>query len=603
MKNDKSKEKKRRSLEREIFMSGQISNPIFAVITIALCIVIANIPAFRLVPVIVSSLITCLVLNLIVFPIANKLVTQSASEELDSFYYYETSEKERTILMKKLMSMPSKIGLEVFTCFFLGGSIFIYVTSLLVSMESESIIILFATLFVGSYSAAVYDMSEAQKTCSTHACNIVKKGISKAEVEENHYFGTKSASITVVHIFAPIIIVNIFFLLIAWRSCKSYINTNLLFSRLFIISIVSIIFYSFFSTMLFKRMMHSILNMRHILEGMDKENLHKVEYVPTDLSNEFMYNVHLINTIIEILQKILKESMRISMEVVESSNELSVISNETSSTSLEQASGIKELLSAMEETDSLAKNISEKISEVSLVAKRTTENINDGFDILRKNMQKLDEIKQANAITLDGIKVLTEKVSGISDIARIINSIADQTNIIAFNAELEASSAGAEGQNFALVANEIRRLTNSTIQSTNEIRQRIIEIQHSSENLLAASQEGNKKILEGNQIVEDLNVRFEELKVSSETADSASESIKQIIEQQTVSFAQIVVTLRQISEAAETFSDSTRKISQSATNLCLVSDKLRKLQPEDESSQANISTAPAENQENSEANN
>ena len=582
MKNDKSKTKKRKSLEKEIFMSGQISNPIFALITITLCIVVANIPVFKLVPVIVASFITCLVLNMIVFPIANKLVTQSASEELDSFYYYDTTEKERTILMKKLMSMPSKIGLEVFTCFFLGGAVLIYVISLLVSVESESIIILFATLFMGSYSAAVYDMSETQKTCSSHACNIVKKGVSKAEVEENHYFGTKSASITVVHIFAPILIINIFFLLISWRSCKSYINTGLLFSRVFIISGVSVIFYTFFSTMLFKRMMHSILNMRHILEGMDKENLHKVEYVPTDLSNEFMYNVHLINTIIEILQKILKESMRISMEVVESSNELSIISNETSSTSLEQASGIKELLAAMEETDSLAKNISEKISEVSLVAKRTTENINDGFDILRKNMQKLDEIKQANAITLDGIKVLTEKVSGISDIARIINSIADQTNIIAFNAELEASSAGAEGQNFALVANEIRRLTNSTIQSTNEIRQRIIEIQHSSENLLAASQEGNKKILEGNQIVEDLNVRFEELKVSSETADSASESIKQIIEQQTVSFAQIVVTLRQISEAAETFSDSTRKISQSATNLCLVSENLKKLQPEDD---------------------
>ena len=51
-------------------------------------------------------------------------------------------------------------------------------------------------------------------------------------------------------------------------------------------------------------------------------------------------------------------------------------------------------------------------------------------------MQKLDEIRTANETTLTGIKQLVEKIAGISDIAFIINSIADQTNIIAFNAAI-----------------------------------------------------------------------------------------------------------------------------------------------------------------------
>ena len=63
-------------------------------------------------------------------------------------------------------------------------------------------------------------------------------------------------------------------------------------------------------------------------------------------------------------------------------------------------------------------------------------------------MHKLDEIRVANETTLNGIKTLGEKISGISDIALMINSIADQTNIIAFNAEIEASSAGDAGKNF-----------------------------------------------------------------------------------------------------------------------------------------------------------
>ena len=369
-------------------------------------------------------------------------------------------------------------------------------------------------------------------------------------------------------------------MIISWRTCIKTLPFTQTIVRLVIIFIMNLIFYTILSTMIFKRMMRSINFTKDILLDMKRENLHKIKHSPTDLSNEFMYNIHLINTISDILQKILKITSDISSQVIESSNELSVISKETAATSLEQNSGIKELLAAMEESDSLAKNISSKIGEVSLVANRTTEVINDGFNILKQNMQKLSEIKQANDVTFEGIKSLSEKISGISDIAGIINSIADQTNIIAFNAELEASSAGESGQNFHLVANEIRRLTNNTIQSTNEIREKIIEIQHSSEKLLLASQNGSKKISDGNEIVENLYNNFTNLKESSQATDSSSEEIKHIIEQQTAAFEQIVITLRQLSEAAETFSVSTNNINISAENLCTISEQLQNLQPE-----------------------
>ena len=117
------------------------------------------------------------------------------------------------------------------------------------------------------------------------------------------------------------------------------------------------------------------------------------------------------------------------------------------------------------------------------------------------------------------------------------------------------------------------------IQSTNEIRNRIIDIQHSSESLLLASQNGCKKITAGNEIVENLYNNFTSLRESSENADTSSEEIKKIIEQQTSSFEQIVITLRQLSDAAETFSVSTQNINTFAENLCIVSEKLKNLQP------------------------
>ena len=541
-----------------------------------------NVRMVKMPSIIILGIVFCIFFHVLILCIVNQLASQSITEDLTSFYYYESTVKERTKLMKQLMGMPERIGALSFSIFICCGAVWIAMFTRIARLNMNSIILIICTMYIGAYFSSVNAITEiTQKICSKHAANIVEKGVSKEEVEKNHSFGMSSTIITTLHIFAPILLFSAFFYILAWRTYASYSSEKLDFFRLFLLGGISIVAYQYFSSVLFKRMMRSINNMKDLLSGINKENLHKVKFERTDLSNEFMYNVYLINIIVEILQKILKESQRISMSVVESSNELSVISKETAVTSLEQNSGVKELLSAMEESDALSKNIAEKIGEVSLVARRTTDNINEGFSILKENMQKLDEIKRANGVTVNGIKELTEKVSGISDIARIINSIADQTNIIAFNAELEASSAGEVGENFSLVANEIRRLTNSTIQSTEEIRKRIIEIQHSSDELLVSSQNGSKKILDGNKIINDLNQRFEDLKESSESMNYASEDIKKIIEQQTASFAQIVITLRQIAEAAESFSSSTQKISDSAQNLCTISEKLKQLQPDD----------------------
>ena len=579
----KKKKKEIREEDRftnEITRRTAVWTGMFECLTIIYCNLIGRIPLDKLLFSIISGFLICIALHYIVFWIVNELVTQPVSEDLASFYFFETTEKERTRLIKRLMHLPGSVSAVVFVLYLVHSAGWLVLLSKVVNLDSDSIILMAAMTYFGAYCASVWALTmDSQKICSHHAAEIVEKGVSKTEVERIHFFGMKSTSIALCNLFVPILITASLIFLLAWRAYVSYMTANPLFPRLILMSGVGAGVYVLYAYLAFKRMMTSINNMRELMEGINRVNLYKVKPERTDLSNEFMYNVYLINTIISILQKILKESQDISMSVVEASNELSVISRETAVTSLEQNSGVKELLSAMEETDNLSKNIAEKISEVSLVAKKTTENIVDGFGILKQNMQKLDEIKAANDVTVEGIKKLTEKITGIYEIARIINGIADQTNLIAFNAEIEASSAGEVGENFALVANEIRRLTNNTIQSTNEIRNRIIEIQHSSDALLASSQNGSNKIYDGTKIINELNDRFEDLQHSSESMDYASEDIKKIIDQQTASFAQIVVTLRQITAAADTFAGSTQKISDSAENLCVISESLKQLQP------------------------
>ena len=154
-----------------------------------------------------------------------------------------------------------------------------------------------AMTYFGALCASFWTLSiEAQKICSRHASKIVEKGVSKAEVERIHFFGLSSTMIAGCNLFAPILITAVLILILAWRAYVSYMTASLVFPRLLLVTLVGSGVYVVYSTLTFKRMMRSINSMRELMEGINRDSLYKVKPVKTDLSNEFMYNMHLINT-------------------------------------------------------------------------------------------------------------------------------------------------------------------------------------------------------------------------------------------------------------------------------------------------------------------
>ncbi|MBO7421351.1 MAG: hypothetical protein J6U06_09575, partial [Spirochaetaceae bacterium] len=253
---------------------------------------------------------------------------------------------------------------------------------------------------------------------------------------------------------------------------------------------------------------------------------------------------------------------------------LVVVAKETAATSQEQSAAVKEIVATMEDSNNLSENIATKIEDVSSVAEKTTTDVADGAVALEVNVQKLHEIFDANANTIEGIKKLSKEIDNIWEIVTMITSVADQAKIIAFNAELEAASAGEAGKNFHIVASEIRRLADGIIDNTKQIKERITNIQHSSDTLILASESGTAKINEGCATADELEAKFASIKSAAEiTADSARE-ITSIIQQQSAASGQILITLKQISAGVENFSAATENISSSAEQLKTIANTL-----------------------------
>ena len=181
---------------------------------------------------------------------------------------------------------------------------------------------------------------------------------------------------------------------------------------------------------------------------------------------------------------------------------------------------------------------------------------------------------QYDLVLSSGIKSLGDKIENIWDIVSLINSVADQAKIIAFNAELEASSAGEAGKNFHIVATEIRRLADGIIDGTKEIKDRIGEIQRSSDQLILMSENGTEKVNEGVKNAKELEEKFSSIKHSAEVTADSSNEITGIVSQQNSSSEQILTTLRQIASGVESFSQETRKVSQSAENVRRIAETL-----------------------------
>lgn len=243
-----------------------------------------------------------------------------------------------------------------------------------------------------------------------------------------------------------------------------------------------------------------------------------------------------------------------STELFQSAESMSKTVAETSLRSTQIAAASGQTLVNVQSVASAAEEMSASVLEISQqISKSTVE--------VRETVAR-NESASASA------QSLAEASQKITQIVKLIDSIASQINLLALNATIESARAGDAGKGFAVVASEVKALAGQTANATNEISGRIASIQDVAKVVLDAIALINVSVSKVSEYtnaiasaVEEQTAVTSEIAKNMNTASSGVEQINHNIGSISQSAQHSASAAEQVLSAAQTLSQQSEKMS------------------------------------------
>ena len=519
-----------------------------------------------------------ILMQFLIAPITNSILTKKISLMLDEEKKDLLDTEQRSLLLIKLLKCPSYIRTEVFSVFTISSALLILSYVFILKIDISFFTFTIVLLLLGSYESSIVAFNYSTILTSRYAGEIIKKGIDNKIIKDKKYLGYSYLRLIIFYIVINIVLINLVNFSYFIRSYYFEMDPKVFEIKFIILLSFNSLIVIVLSIMLTVKVYSSIKQINSTLESIINGETVEDLFLPTDLSSEIEYNIFFVNQILYNLSYIFQESVNMSNSIIQSSENIYRSAANMAENSSVQDNKIKNTSSSMNTAKDALHNITINIKEVGKNADAILDNVNKSRKLLTLSMIQIEEIAKANVDTINGIKILSDKIENVWSIVNTIDKIAEKTRIIAFNAELESLSAEENEEKFHIIATEIRTLAESVTKSTFEIRKRITQIQHSSDNLIISSEGGTEKINEGRELFNILNENFYNLKTSCEITSESTSNIQDVIQSQDNAIFQISSTLQQISLGFDDFTNAAKTTSDDSKKLKYIADQLSDIQ-------------------------
>ncbi len=304
-------------------------------------------------------------------------------------------------------------------------------------------------------------------------------------------------------------------------------GVSVMFWLLPVFSAVTVIIYLFIYKKIHQPLGDALIQLNEISEGnlnLKKNKTDNKGYGEVGI----LYNS--VQNLVFILKQLIKEVKRSSGKLSSSSNYLNERTSEVTAGNYIQAASCQELSASIEEIASMVGENTFNAKKSQDLASRNLSNINTLFNLSEN---------------------ITYGVSRISDKAKMISEIAEQTNILALNAAVEAARAGEAGRGFSVVAKEIRNLA----ERSREAAYLINKFTSESKDIVMQSsklfEEMLPNIKESSKMVTEIADASSEQKLGIEQINNAIQELNQVIQDnasKSEGISETVYTLKILSE-------------------------------------------------------